>query len=190
MSDKLLGGSIKAGSTSLSIPITLRKSVDHTGETTLVAAGLTASYWRQGGTRTAIALSDLAAVNSAYSSGGVKEVDATNMKGVYRLDVPDAAIATGVDWVHFYVFSAASFWDLRFDLTTYTPIADAIKAAVIETQGNYTIQQSLSIMLAVLAGVTTTQGSVLKTPNAAATRVSATINASNERTAMTLTPSA
>lgn len=71
-----------------------------------------------------------------------------------------------------------------------TEIVNAIKAAVVETEGSYTIQQALSIILAVLAGVTTSSGATLKTPNGAATRVAATINASSERTAMTLTPSA
>lgn len=94
------GGGPKAGQTSVTIPIRLIKN-DGTGGgvTGKLATNLTGSYWRQGGTRTAITLSDLAAVNSAYSSGGVKEVDATNMPGLYRLDVPDAAFATGVPWV-------------------------------------------------------------------------------------------
>jgi hypothetical protein len=48
----------------------------------------------------------------------------------------------------------------------------------------------MSILLSVLAGVTGTGGTVLKSPNGVATRVTATVNASNERTAMTLTPSA
>ena len=71
-----------------------------------------------------------------------------------------------------------------------TEIVNAIKAAVVEAEGSYTIQQVLSIVLAVMAGVTATGGTVLKTPNGAATRVSATLNTSSERTAMTLTPSA
>jgi len=98
VSDKYAGG-IKAGSTSVSHNFVLRAIADGTEVTGKVAADMTVSYWRQGGTRTAITPADLAAVNSAYSSGGVKEVDATNMPGVYRLDWPDAALATGADWV-------------------------------------------------------------------------------------------
>lgn len=60
---------------------------------------------------------------------------------------------------------------------------------VCETQGSYTAQQILSIALAVLAGETNTNGTVFNTPNDAATRVSSTLDASNNRTAMTLTPS-
>lgn len=98
MADFFAGG-VQAGKTSRSVWFILRSNIDATEVIGKVAADMTASYWRQGGTRTAITLSDLAAVNSAYSAGGVKEVDATNEPGLYRLDLPDAAIATGADWV-------------------------------------------------------------------------------------------
>ena len=71
-----------------------------------------------------------------------------------------------------------------------TEIVNAIKAAVIESEGSITLQQALSVCLAVLAGVTASGGASLKTPNGVAVRVAATINTSSERTAMTLTPSA
>lgn len=47
----------------------------------------------------AITLADLAAITTAWSSGGFKEVDATNMPGWYRLDVPNAALALSADEV-------------------------------------------------------------------------------------------
>lgn len=59
-------------------------------------AGLTAYYARPGGSATSITLATQT-VTGAYSSGGFVEVDATNMPGVYRFDVPDACFATGVD---------------------------------------------------------------------------------------------
>lgn len=65
---------------------------------------------------------------------------------------------------------------------------DDLLSTIVEAQGSYTAAQALSIALAVLAGVTTDSGATLKTPNGSATRVAATINGSNERTAMTLTP--
>jgi hypothetical protein len=71
-----------------------------------------------------------------------------------------------------------------------TEIVNAIKSAVVESEGSYTIQQVLSITLAVLAGVTTDAGATIKTPNGSASRVAATINTSSERTGMVLTPSA
>lgn len=73
--------------------------------------------------------------------------------------------------------------------TNTTTLSDAIKNIAVETQGSYTLQQALSIILAVVAGVTVDSGATLKTPNGAATRVAATIDTSNNRTAMTLSPS-
>lgn len=90
---------IKAGATSQSIYVCILDSTSTTGgrKTGLAynTASLTAYYTLNGGSATAITLATLAAANSAYSSGGFKEVDATNQPGIYRLDLPNAAIASG-----------------------------------------------------------------------------------------------
>lgn len=98
MSDKFHGGIVE-GSTDVSIPVMLRKTTDNTEQTGKIHSDVTASYWRQGGVRTAITTATLGSVNAAHSDGGFIEVDATNMRGEYRLDVPDAAFASGADWV-------------------------------------------------------------------------------------------
>src|SRR4029434_3586932 len=99
MSDKFLtADAVPAGTTSISIEVEMFTESTDVAVTGLAPAGMSASYWRQGGLRTAITESDLAAVDSAYSAGGWKEVDATNMPGLYRLDVPDAAFATRAGW--------------------------------------------------------------------------------------------
>lgn len=91
--------SIVAGATSQSVNVFIQNSSLTTGAglTGLAynTASLTAYYTFTGAntTATAITLGSLAAVTSAYSSGGFKEVDATNMPGVYRLDIPNAALA-------------------------------------------------------------------------------------------------
>lgn len=116
MTDKLRGG-VAAGGVSISLPLTLRKTTDSTEQTGKVAADMTLSYQRQGGLRVGQAASDLAAVNSAFSAGGVKEVDATNMPGIYRGDWPDAAFATGADWVKLTVKVTGCFlWELTVPL--------------------------------------------------------------------------
>ena len=82
---------IAPGSTSQSIELYL-------GVTGLTASatGLSARYNR---TRTASVSIPLVArtIAQAWTSGGFAEVDATNMPGVYRLDLPDAALAAGAD---------------------------------------------------------------------------------------------
>jgi hypothetical protein len=96
---------IKKDSTDQTVYFHLRDDDDGLSKTGLVynSAGAIASYIRTRGTRTAISLATLAAADSAHSDGGFKEVDGTNAKGLYRLDVPDAAFATGVDEVIIHI---------------------------------------------------------------------------------------
>lgn len=92
---------IAPGSTSQSIELYL-------GATGLTAStsGLSARYNR---TRTASVSIPLVArtIAQAWTAGGFAEVDATNMPGVYRLDVPDAALAAGADDVTVVVRGAS-----------------------------------------------------------------------------------
>jgi hypothetical protein len=92
---------IAPGSTSQSIELYL-------GATGLTAStsGLSAYYNR---TRTASVNIPLVArtIAQAWTSGGFAEVDATNMPGVYRLDLPDAALAAGADDVTIVVRGAS-----------------------------------------------------------------------------------
>src|ERR1051326_7822543 len=88
---------IKAGATSQSItfPIldpTAAFSGSYVADGVLAynTTGLTASYTKDKTAPVAIALATLAAITSAYSSGGF--IQATG--GDFRLDLPDAAIST------------------------------------------------------------------------------------------------
>jgi hypothetical protein len=92
---------IAPGSTSQSIELYL-------GATGLTAStsGLSARYNR---TRTASVNIPLVArtIAQAWTAGGFAEVDATNMPGIYRLDLPDAALASGADDVTVVVRGAS-----------------------------------------------------------------------------------
>jgi len=92
---------IAPGSTSQSIELYL-------GATGLTAStsGLSARYNR---TRTASVNIPLVArtIAQAWTAGGFAEVDATNMPGVYRVDIPDAALAAGADDVTIVVRGAS-----------------------------------------------------------------------------------
>jgi len=84
---------IKAGTTSYSEYVQLNA----TG-IAFNTPGITASYVRSGGVRVGITLVSQT-VNGAWTSGGFVEVDAVNMPGLYRIDIPDAAFASGVNQV-------------------------------------------------------------------------------------------
>ena len=92
---------IAPGSTSQSIELYL-------GVTGLTSSssGLSARYNR---TRTASVSIPLVArtIAQAWTAGGFAEVDSTNMPGVYRLDLPDAALAAGADDVTIVVRGAS-----------------------------------------------------------------------------------
>ncbi|RMD50739.1 hypothetical protein D6827_03405, partial [Candidatus Parcubacteria bacterium] len=58
--------------------------------------------------------------------------------------------------------------------------------SIIEVNGSITLKQAMQILIAVCAGVTASGGLVFKTPDGSTVRVTATVNSSNERTAITL----
>jgi hypothetical protein len=97
-----MGYVFQKDATSKGILVMLRSSASSPvgqGKTGLVynTAGLKCYYTRgPAGTPTAISLATQTS-GGAYSSGGFVEKDATNSPGLYRLDVPNAVLATGVD---------------------------------------------------------------------------------------------
>jgi hypothetical protein len=93
---------IAPGSTSQSIELYL-------GVTGLTAstAGLSASFNRTRSVATPITLVAVSLITDGWVSGGFKEVDASTMPGVYRLDLPNAAIAAGADDVTVVVKGAS-----------------------------------------------------------------------------------
>jgi hypothetical protein len=60
--------------------------------------GISASYVRSGAARVGITLVSQT-VSGVWTSGGFVEVDAVNMPGLYRIDVPDGALASGANQV-------------------------------------------------------------------------------------------
>lgn len=126
---------IKKGATSQSVYFEILDSTSTTGgrKTGLAynTASLTAYYARNGGSATAITLATLAAANSAYSSGGFKEVDATNMPGVYRLDLPNAAVASGADSVAVTLRGATGMVQASIDIQlTAVDLQDAVRGGM------------------------------------------------------------
>lgn len=119
--------SINAGATSEAVNIFLQDSSSTIGAglSGLVynTAGLTAYYALPKAAPVAITLATLASATAAYSSGGFFELDATHAKGLYRFDIPNAAIAAGrFVTIHFYGAANLAQCMLEIDLqsNTYT----------------------------------------------------------------------
>ena len=108
---------MSAGSTSESIILEVRNNsnVPQTG-LAYNTAGLIARYVRPGENVVAITLANQT-ITGPYVSGGFKEIDATNTPGLYRFDIPDAALAVGKDQVvislHGYGGSSSSFYTFQ-----------------------------------------------------------------------------
>lgn len=88
---------IKKGATDQSVIIRIVDSGDGTPETAVEhnTSGIDLFYRREGATVTSITEAALSALSDAHSDGGIEHIGG----GYYRLDIPDAAFATGVNGV-------------------------------------------------------------------------------------------
>ena len=126
--------SIKAGSTSQTLNLFIMDSTSTTGagKTGLAynTGSLTAYYCRPKASATAITLATQT-VTGAFSSGGFVEIDSANMPGWYRLDIPDAAIATGVNSVGAHLKGAANMVPLSLEVElTATDNQDSVRGGM------------------------------------------------------------
>lgn len=103
-------------------------STDGSGKTGLVAADLTVSYTRVETdndivvTDVTSSLNDLAALTTAHTDWGLKEVSNTLAPGLYRLDIADAVFASGAWSAVVYAMittSAAAASPMQFDLVAF-----------------------------------------------------------------------
>lgn len=103
-----------AGSTSQCFTISVGDSSVNTGiglsGIAFNTAGLSCSYFRNetaaGEVRVAITLAS--STLGTYTSGAFKEIDATNMKGVYEFCPPDASLASGAAAVFYHCFGVTN----------------------------------------------------------------------------------
>lgn len=68
----------------------------------------TFAYTRERTVETTFAAAALASPSAAHTDGGFEEVDATNAPGLYRVDFPDAAVATGSPFARITVVVAGA----------------------------------------------------------------------------------
>ncbi len=98
-----------------------------------IETGGSASYQRQGAARVDFALITLASASAGHADGGFILVDDTEMPGTYRCDIPDAAVAAGVDFVIIYLRAAGAkntiTRPLKIDLTS-VDLRDAVRGGM------------------------------------------------------------
>lgn len=94
------GTPVKANSADVSVILRVIDSTDGTPETAVdhATSGIDLKYWREGGSVVDITEAALAALTTAHTDGGVEQIGA----GYIRVDVPDAAFASGATGVHVF----------------------------------------------------------------------------------------
>ena len=109
----------KKGTTSKILRVFIQDSskTDGSGLTGLVhnSTGLTAYYIREGAAA-ATAITLVTATVGTYASSGFKEVDATNLPGVYELHPPNAVIASGANSVIIFLKGATNMAPLPIEI--------------------------------------------------------------------------
>lgn len=90
---------VTKGSVDRSVTVKIIDSTDGTPETGVVfnTSGIDLWYRREGAARVSITEATLAALTTAHTDGGFLAIG----DGIYRLDLPDAAFATGANHVDF-----------------------------------------------------------------------------------------
>jgi len=139
------------GSTSVSVYVFVKDSSVTTGVglpgLVFNSGSLTCYYVRPLSVAVAVTLITQT-VTGAYASGGFVEVDATNMPGLYRLDLPDAALASGVDTVTVLLQGATNMTPVeeQIQLTTFDLNATAPDVNVLSLSGDAAAADNLEAM--------------------------------------------
>jgi hypothetical protein len=114
----------KPGSTSNIFLIFIEDSASAgNGKTGLAynTGSLTAYYKRDAGTAAvSITLVTITTLGT-FASGGFKEVDATNMPGVYEFHPPDAALSAGAKSVKILIKGASGMWPVEVNIDLGAP---------------------------------------------------------------------
>lgn len=124
---------VVAGSTDVTTYVVLRLAADGTEATGLTIADIDLQYCRSGSTPAAkVDATALAATNTAHTDNYAIEIDATDQPGLYRVDWPDAAFASGAREVVLSVKYATAFTEhIRVNLTPAPADVQAMKDDVL-----------------------------------------------------------
>ena len=106
---------------------------DGRGLTGLVynTSGLAGYYWRPGATGAATTVGLATSTLGTYATGAFKEVDATNLPGLYEIGIPDAAIATGASHCILMYRGAANMAPVLIEIElTDVDVHDGVRGAL------------------------------------------------------------
>lgn len=148
---------IEAGATNQTFNVFIQDSSATTGTgltgLTSASSGLTCYYMRTRGAATVITLATLASPTASHKDGGFIQVHSTYLPGIYRLDIPDAVCATGVQGAAVMLKGATNMAPLPMEiqlanydlLTQTTDHADALLGRNIAggSTGGRTVTQAL-----------------------------------------------
>lgn len=128
---------LQAGATSKTLPIFIASDTAAGGKTGLAfdSGGVNFQY-RRGAVGASTSIVPLTqTVTGAWTTLGFVEIDAANFPGMYRFDLEDAMIASGVDSVLMMMnFTGAMAMPVLIVLTADDPLAAALTAAQINTE--------------------------------------------------------
>ncbi len=194
----------EGNATSKTIYVMMRDSTTLAGKTGLAfgTAGLKFYYTRDLADAVTITLVTQT-TTAAWTSGGFVEVSSSNAPGLYRLDLPNAAIATGVNGVVVTWTGASTIEDgseialVGFDPTTIDKTGFSLAAAGLDpvydasngVETGLTLRGLLrllgSVMFGKASGMATTTAVFRNAVADSKARVTATVDASGNRTAVT-----
>jgi hypothetical protein len=127
MSDRLYGD-VVADTSSVSVAVLLRSSVDNSRMTGIAAGGVNAVYIRQGDAApTTVSVIALASSSAPWAAGGWREVSSSGMPGWYRFDPPNGMFASGADWAALQITVTGTFgFDIPYRIQSNALIPDQI----------------------------------------------------------------
>ena len=91
------------------------------------SSGLSWYYYREGqgtgGTQVTLATMTI----GTWATGGFVEIDATDLPGFYEIGIPDAALATGADFVVMQLKGATNMAPVNLEIQLDTSLDDLIQ---------------------------------------------------------------
>lgn len=122
-----------------------------------------------------------------YDAPTKAELDSAESSIITEIDANETKIDTLISGVTVSTNNDKSGYSLS--VAANNSIRDAVTDDIIEVNGSITLQQAISVILSAVAGETSGGGLTFSDPNGTSTRITATVDGSNNRTSITLTPS-